>query len=47
MNPYLTEEKEPTQVLLDTLDYLGITIDEFKKMSDNQVKQVVERSSDV
>lgn len=47
MNPYLTTDNTPSEILRDTLDYYGISIDEFKEMSDNQVIAMVKRFSDV
>ena len=47
MNPYLTEDNQPNKTLQYTLDYYGISLDEFKQMSDGQVKQMVKRFSDV
>lgn len=47
MNPYLTKNNKPSKTLKYTLDYYGISLDEFKQMSDNQVRQKVRRFSDV
>ena len=37
MNLYLTENNQPTETLDYTLDYYGISLDEFKAMTDEQV----------
>ncbi len=47
MNPYLTEDNQPTETLEYTLDYYGISLDEFKAMSDIQITAMVKRFSDV
>ena len=47
MNPYLTKDNQPTETLDYTLDYYGITLDEFKAMSDEQVVAMVKKFSDV
>jgi len=47
MNPYLTEDNQPSEVLEYTLDYYGISLDEFKIMTDEQVIGIVKRFSDV
>lgn len=47
MNPYLTEENKPSDFLLFTLDYYGISLERFKAMSDEQVRVMVKRFSDV
>jgi len=47
MNPYLTEDNQPTETLIDTLDYYGVTLDEFRQMPDEQVVAMVKRFSDV
>ena len=47
MNPYLTEENQPTETLQYTLAYYGITIDELKAMTDEQVIAMVKRFNDV
>jgi len=47
MNPYLTEDNQPSETLQYTLDYYGISLDEFKAMTDEQVAVIVMRFSDV
>jgi len=46
MNPYLTEDNKPNETLRYTLDYYGISLNQFKQMPDNQVEQIVRRFSD-
>jgi len=47
MYAYLTNENEPTEFLLDTLDYYGITLEEFKEMSDEDLVCLVNKFSNV
>ena len=47
MNPYLIEDNQPSETLQYTLDYYGISLDEFKAMTDEQVIAMVKRYSDV
>ena len=47
MNPYLTKDNKASETLQYTLDYYGISIEEFKAMSDEQIKQMVSKFSDV
>ena len=47
MNPYLTEDNQATETLEYTLDYYGISLDEFKAMTDEQVVGMGKRFSDV
>lgn len=44
---YLDKNKQPTENLLNTLAYYGITLDEFKQMTDDEVRSVVSLYSDV
>ena len=46
-NPYLTDDNKPSEFLQYTLDYYGISIDEFKAMTDNEVEKMVKKFSDV
>lgn len=46
-NPYLNSNNESSNVLIDTLDYLGINLERFNQMSDNQIRQLVKKFSDV
>ena len=47
VNPYLTEDNKPSDFLLFTLDYYGVSLEQFLKMSDEQVRALVKRFSDV
>lgn len=47
MNPYLTDDNKPSDLLLSTLDYYGVSLDNFKAMTDEQVKALVKRFNDV
>ena len=47
MNSYLTADGKPSETLQYTLDYYGITLDEFKAMLDEQVVAMVKRFNDV
>ena len=47
MNIYLDENRKPTEVLLSTLEYYGISLEEFKQMSDLDVRVFVNKFSDV
>ncbi len=47
MNPYLTEDNQPTKTLEYTLDYYGVILDEFKAITDEQITVMVKRFSDV
>ena len=42
-NPYLAEDGKPNVVLLSTLEYFGLTIEQFKSMSDGQIISLVKR----
>ena len=47
MNPYLDDNNDPNELLEYTLAYYGITTNEFKSMSDDQVIAMVKRFDDV
>ena len=47
MNPYLDDNNNPNELLDYTLAYYGITLDEFKSMSDDQVTGMVKRFDDI
>ena len=46
MNPYLNENNNPTELLHVTLNYYGISLEEFKRMSDGEIRATVQRFSD-
>ena len=46
MNQYITLENKPSEELFYVLDYLGISIDEFIKMSDEQIISIYKKSAD-
>jgi site-specific DNA-methyltransferase (adenine-specific) len=46
-NPYLNEDGKPTEILLFTLEYYGITVEQLKRMSEQRVRQMVKRFADV
>lgn len=44
-NSYLNQN-QPSETLINTLDYLGISLEKFKQMSDSQIRQLVKKYSD-